>query len=730
MEETYDFIIVGAGTAGCVLAHRLSENGKYSVLVMEAGRDDARVKQELPEPSTANVPQPDEYNWGVYTRGGYNYMWPLLSKGFSNWYFFAKQTEDPKSNTLTYPRGSCWGGSSATNATFAGRNAPYNWNNWAKLGLNEWSFDNIKDYYKLTENRSQIDPTGQLYYNPEKPLGSLGSFSTEYYGFSGMVPQIYQKYLENDPFVTEVNDIILNVINKDYGFNYPINVDMDYPPTSALGGTTLHNATATDQFGKIVIPNDNFYVDFKDYNRPLYGDDGFVVPPEFEQKLNNPIPVVNPDGVNTLPFFTPLSGLNFIQRASGANTYLYSAQKNKNLKIKSDVLVTKVILESNCFCNEHKKVKAKGVEYLEGWNIYQTGRNPNPELSGFGGCPGDAKYNSYISKNKPKKVYARKEVILCGGFINSPQILNLSGIGDKNELDNINVKTIVNLPGVGKNYVDNQELFVYWETEKMAPAPTVTLIAKSVPEAPYPEFEIEFNGTSQGTPNIVSDPFNMKNWTMVKNLPCFGQPFVMNDTNNILIDGTQANPPTEYKPIFIDILYKMAALIEKEDDNFSLGVVKTVSSDPTVPPKIIGNFLNDPEGKDLLSFVNLLLNNFFPVLLEFKKIGYFKRLLDPAPYDILYDGITDFTSMDQIDKIKLVRWLRERIGGHHGGGTCKMGLKNDPMAVVDQKGRVYGVEGLRVCDMSIIPISIRWPNSNLYPIAEKISKDILDNYEH
>ncbi len=723
MEESYDFIVVGTGPAGCVLANRLSENGKYSVLVMEAGRDDARLTQTLPEPTTANVPQPNEYQWSRYIRGGYYYMWSLLSKGFSNWYFFAKNSEAPNSTVLTYPRGSTWGGGTSTNATFAGRNSPFNWDNWAKLGLNEWSFNNIKELYKLTENRSQLTPQGQLYYDPAKPEGTLGSFSEEYYGFNGMVPQIWSKYLENDPFFELVNGIVVNKLNNELGFNYPINVDMDYPPTSYLGGTTLHNATATDQNGRIVPNYLNNYINFKDYNKPLYGDDGFVVPPEFDLKLNYPIPAVNPDGINTVPYYTPLKGKTFTQRASGANTYLYSALDRKNFTIKSEVLVSKVIIE-----NKNNKLTAVGVEYLEGWNIYQTGRNPNPLTGGYGGSSADAKYNANFSKQVPKKVFARKEVIICTGFINSPQLLNLSGIGNKYDLEKLGINTLLHLPGVGQNYVDNQELFIFWETEKMIPQPNVVLIAKSNPSLEYPDFEIEINGTGQGASNLTADPFNMRNWNAVKNLPCFGQPFVDNNLNNILIDGTLSNPPKEYKPIFSDPLYRMGTLIEKEDDNFSRGYVKLVSTDPTVPPLIIGNFLGDPEKKDLKSFIDLMMLNLFPIMLDLKKSGYFKKLLDPAPYDILKDGITDFTSIDQVDIGKLTAWLYSRVGGHHGGGTCKMGLSSDPMSVVDQKARVHGVKGLRVCDMSIVPISIRWPNSNVYVIAEKISKDILAEY--
>jgi choline dehydrogenase len=57
-----------------------------------------------------------------------------------------------------------------------------------------------------------------------------------------------------------------------------------------------------------------------------------------------------------------------------------------------------------------------------------------------------------------------------------------------------------------------------------------------------------------------------------------------------------------------------------------------------------------------------------------------------------------------------------------------MGLPGDPTAVVDQKGLVYGMTGLRVCDMSIVPVAIRWPNSTLYVVAEKIAADILAKY--
>jgi len=83
--------------------------------------------------------------------------------------------------------------------------------------------------------------------------------------------------------------------------------------------------------------------------------------------------------------------------------------------------------------------------------------------------------------------------------------------------------------------------------------------------------------------------------------------------------------------------------------------------------------------------------------------------------------------MSQVNDAKLLNYLDSRAGGHHAGGTCKMGVQGDPTAVTNQKGKVYGTSGLRICDMSIVPVAIRWPNSTLYVVAEKIAQDILQS---
>ena len=702
----YDFVIVGAGNAGCVIAHRLSENGKYTVCLLEAGRDDARLPELLPEPSYANVPQPGDYHWGKYVRGDFSFAGPLINRGFGAWHYYETEDENgPVPNRpTTYPRHSGWGGCTSHNATVSNRNPPANWQQWVDLGLDEWSADALIPFYKRVENRSQLAGGVFMFYNPANTLGNQGSFDPTYYGYDGMIPLVYQAGAIGSPIVNTLQGII----NVDFAaWGYPtVLIDQDWPPGADRGGLTLMNFSQSVQApgSTIVPPGGASPVDINNTYNP-YQDGGFVYPPEYAE--------------------LGLTGLTPTQRASAANTYLFAAENRPNLTIKSEVFVTKVLI------SEDGK-KAKAVEYLvDGWNVYQTGRNPDP-IAGFGGSIGDAAENSTDAKKKGyHRVYAKKEIILCAGAFNSPQLLMLSGVGDKEELKSVGIKTIHHLPGVGKHLIDNHELFLFWEKDHALPLTTEipTWTVKSENTMGFiPNFQLLF-GIGAFSDEAL-DPFMQKGWVGVKNLPAIYVSFTRENFSNILLDPTQpcANPvvpcsPPYFQPIIVDPQFMYGVLVEQEEHNRTEGYVELVSNDPTVPPKIVFNYLQDPQ--DLQDWMNVMKNTVLPTMLALQPSGFFQNLLYPGPEDILKPGIINFTSMADVDDDRLATFLQAGTGGHHAGGTCKMGVDTDPLSVVDQKGRVYGVKNLRVCDASIFPVSLYWPNITLYTIAEKIASDIL-----
>ncbi|MBS0629579.1 MAG: GMC family oxidoreductase N-terminal domain-containing protein [Verrucomicrobia bacterium] len=798
--NVFDFVVVGAGNAGCVIANRLSENGKYSVCLVEYGRDDARAfppaTQILPVRSTANVPQPGDYNWGLYTRGSpaiFEFPAVLIARGFGHFAWFQKEDASGPSpfRSTVQERHSGWGGCTSHNFTFSIRNAPYNWAQWVALGLTDWDAStptsNMIQFYEKVENRSQLIAPGAPFYDSTLPEPDQGSFPNpqEWYGYNGKVPLINfgPAFLGVNPYTA----VLLAAIQAVLPGQYPNQlIDLDWPPTALVGGLSNNNFSQTYQNGFIVPPGQSAHVPFADYNRPLYGDNGFVYPPEMAR--------------------LGLVGSTTLQRASSANTYLYEAlnRNQGNLKVLSESLVTGIIIE---------KGRAKGVKYLQGYNIYQTGRNVNAESAGYGGSAGDAKANAIKAEEEGEKfVFARKEVIICAGAFNSPQILQLSGVGNKNFLKSFGIRVVSDVPGVGQHLIDNHELFLFWHGTN--PGNVWTHAARSSPSQPFPNFDIIW-GTINNMPNESRDAFVQKRWSGLKNLPAIYQPFARNDFENILLDSsiaeanlpsivptaaavapvtgsnlfsvtftipvqgtappagayviadsvnptfngtfyssattttsitltyqsdpgtfvfsptTTIDPPAFFSPVIVDNAFLNSVLIEQEENNFTEGHVNIVSKDPTVPPEIIMNYLQDP--RDLAVWLETLNNIILPMMLELKATPYFTELADPAPHDFLQPGVTYATwnSVAQVDQDRLTQFLYNRVGGHHAGGTCKMGVTDkhnplyDPMAVVDQKGRVKGVKGLRVCDASIFPVSIRWPNITLYVIAEKIAADIL-----
>ncbi|MDP8983832.1 MAG: GMC family oxidoreductase N-terminal domain-containing protein [Pseudomonadota bacterium] len=133
--DHYDYIIVGAGTAGCVLADRLSADGRHRVLILEAGGSDSRF-------------------W-IKTPIGYGRTFADASV---NWKYQTQPSAGLDGRSMYWPRGRVVGGSSSINALVYCRGMPADFDDWRALGNVGWGWDEVRPYFEMSERR--VDPAG------------------------------------------------------------------------------------------------------------------------------------------------------------------------------------------------------------------------------------------------------------------------------------------------------------------------------------------------------------------------------------------------------------------------------------------------------------------------------------------------------------------------------------------------------------------------------------------
>jgi choline dehydrogenase len=129
----YDYIIIGAGSAGCVLANRLSEDSSVKVLLLEAGERDTKLEIHIP---------------AAYGKLNYTKV---------DWSYYTEPQTHVDNRKMYQPRGKTLGGSSSTNAMAYVRGNRQDYEDWAAMGAKGWDYDSVLPYFKKSENHEQIE---------------------------------------------------------------------------------------------------------------------------------------------------------------------------------------------------------------------------------------------------------------------------------------------------------------------------------------------------------------------------------------------------------------------------------------------------------------------------------------------------------------------------------------------------------------------------------------------
>ena len=345
-------------------------------------------------------------------------------------------------------------------------------------------------------------------------------------------------------------------------------------------------------------------------------------------------------------------------RASASRAYLHPIKHRSNLEISLKSQVTRVIFEGK---------KATGVEFIKNGELHS--------------------------------VKAQNEIILCGGAINSPQLLQQSGIGASALLKNFDIPIIHDSPNVGENLQDHMGASIYYKSK----VPTLNQTLGSI----LGKLNVGINyvlrrkgplslSVNQGGGFVKAQSFSKSPDTQIYFSP---------------LSYTRA--PTGTRPLMSPDPFPGFLLGFNPCKPTSRGFVRIKSKDPLAAPEMYGNYLSTEHDR-------LLMRDGMKLM---RKIGATPALQSVVASELLPGS--DINSDQEFDEfVRKNSWTV-----YHQCGTCKMGT--DPkQSVVDEQLRVHGVQGLRVVDASIFP-TVPTGNTNgpTIAVAEKaaimIIKDMI-----
>jgi choline dehydrogenase len=290
---------------------------------------------------------------------------------------------------------------------------------------------------------------------------------------------------------------------------------------------------------------------------------------------------------------------------------------------------------------------------------------------------------AYIKDEHKQQARANKEVILSGGAINSPQVLLLSGIGPADQLRKMGIQAVADLPGVGNNLQDHLDVSIAYESKQ-----PVSLYDIQTEEN-MREFTEHHRGPLTSNLSEVGAFITTRAGLPEPDLEYhFGPLFFMNHGFTQVKRHTYTFVPT---------------LVTPE----SRGHLTLRSTDPMQHPLIYANYLSSE-------------NDIQTLIYAVKQSYDLSQTKAYAPFT----GARLYPNSQAQSDAEIVEYIRNHAQSmYHPAGTCKMG--HDTMAVVDNRLRVHGIDGLRVVDASIMPTIVNGNlNAPVIMIAEKIADQL------
>ena len=373
----------------------------------------------------------------------------------------------------------------------------------------------------------------------------------------------------------------------------------------------------------------------------------------------------------------------------GPREYLLSVEKDPacRLTIRKRAFVTRVLFEGK---------RAVGVEYIDKGHVYRA----DPAAKALTPDPASL-------PRERVRVKAEGEVILAGGAFNTPQLLMLSGVGPRQEIERFGIPLVAELPGVGENLQDRYEIGVVSQYEKdFALLGGGTFAPPGKGDKGRDELFDEWAKKGAGI-YATNGALVALTKRSRKDL----------EDPDLFIFGLPANFRGYYQGYSKELerLHNKFSWIILKARTSNTGSVKLSSANPWDTPLI--NFRNfgdgeradDPDLEALVTAVGFVRD----MNARLARLGVNATEELPGP-DKQGDALRDF--------IRVEAW------GHHASCTCKIGGDDDETAVLDSRFRVRGTEGLRVVDASVFPkIPGYFIVSAIYMISEKASDVIIED---